>query len=367
MRLAIQRLACVLALLLLTGQAARAEAPFYVIEDNDFLGPGGSDIQSTLPLLANPAVTLLGLTVVTGDGWENAEAANILRFLEIAGRTDVPVAEGAVYPLVNTVARMREWERRFGTIPWKGAWGGTGSIDAAPATEPPIGPLPAGAPRTHAIAEPAALFLIRQVHLHPHQVTIVEAGPMTNLALAIRLDPTFTATAKQLVFMGGLIDTNMAAVTGNANFASDFNILFDPEAAHIVLTADWPRIVSLGNVSGSVMMTPALMDRIAAVRTPVTEYLERYFASLPLWDEMATAVAVNPALVTRSVDAYMDVDLTDGMDYGHAHVWPEALAPKDRGMRRVTIVQAIDTSRFLDGFVRDAQSTRAGPAAGPHH
>ena len=360
----IRRPGCVLALLLLTvfaGNTARAAEPFYVIEDNDFLGPGGSDIQSTLPLLANPAVTLLGLTVVTGDGWENTEAATILRFLEIAGRTDVPVADGAVYPLVNSLARMRERERRFGRLPWKGAWGGTGSADDVPATEPPIGPLPAGAPHTHSIAEPAALFLIRQVHAHPHQVTIIEAGPMTNLALAIRLDPSFAATARQLVFMGALIDTDMMAVTGDANFASDFNILFDPEAAHIVLTADWPKIVSLGTVSNGVVMTHKLMDWIAEVRTPVTTYLRQYFVALPLWDEMAAAVAVDPSLVTRSVDAYMDVDLTDGMDYGHARVWPEALAPKGVGLRRVTIVQAINTRRFIDGFVLDARSVTAGP------
>jgi len=337
--------------------AARAAAPVYVIEDNDFLGPGGSDLQSVLPLLANPDVTLLGLTVATGDAWENAEAAHILRFLEIAGRPDVPVADGAVYPLLNSVARMKNWEHRFGLIPWKGAWGGLGSIDSVPATEPPVGKLEAGAPRIRTIAEPAALFLIRQVHAHPHQVTIVEAGPMTNLALAIRLDPTFASTAKQLVFMGALIDRNMMAVTGNADWASDFNLIFDPEAAHIVLTADWPRIVSLGNVSDGVMMTHALMDRIAAVKTPLTSYLKQYFAPLPLWDEMAGAVAVDPSLVTKSVDAYMDVDLTDGANYGHAHVWSATLAPKDMGLRPVTIVQEIDTKRFVDGFVKDAQFT----------
>jgi hypothetical protein len=55
------------------------------------------------------------------------------------------------------------------------------------------------------------------------------------------------------------------------------------------------------------------------------------------------------------VDALMDVDLTDGVNYGHAHVWTEALAPKGMGLRRVTIVQDIDTDRFVAGFVRDAQ------------
>ena len=352
-----------LAAILLTAAspAARAAEPIYVIEDNDFLGPGGSDVQSVLPLLANPAVTLLGLTVATGDGWENAEAAHILRFLEIAGRPDVPVADGAAYPLVNSVARMRQREQRFGPIPWKGAWGGVGPIEGTPSVEPPVGRLDEGAPRIRTVAEPAATFLIRQVHAHPHQVTIVEAGPMTNLALAIRLDPSFAATARQLVFMGALIDRDMMAATGNANWASDFNLLFDPEAAHIVLTADWPRIVSLGNVSDGVVMTHGLMDRIAAVRTPVTSYLKRYMAPLPLWDEMAAAVAVDPSLVTRSVDAYMDVDLTDGMNYGRAHVWSAALVPKAMGLRPVTIVQDIDTRRFVDGFVQDAQFRPANP------
>jgi inosine-uridine nucleoside N-ribohydrolase len=347
----------VLALLLATGGAgaARAAEPNLIIEDNDFLGPGGSDLQAVLPLLADPNVRLLGLTVAIGDGWENAEAAHVLRFLEIAGRSDVPVADGAVLPLVNSVARMKAWEQRFGPIPWKGAWGGLGSIDGVPATQPPVGTLPEGAAHTHTVGEPAALFLIRQVHAHPHQVTIVEVGPMTNLALAIRLDPSFAATAKQLVFMGALIDRNMMAVTGNADWASDFNFIFDPEAAHIVLTADWPKIVSLGNVSDGVMMTPALMDRITAVKTPLTDYLRRFQAPLPLWDEMAAAVAADPSLITKSVDALMDVDLADGVNYGHAHVWSAALAPKGMGLRPVTVVQDIDTKRFVDGFVKDAQ------------
>ncbi|MBE7212588.1 MAG: nucleoside hydrolase, partial [Gluconacetobacter diazotrophicus] len=213
------------------------------------------------------------------------------------------------------------------------------------------------------------LFLIRAVRAHPHQVTIVEAGPMTNLALAIRLDPEFAGLAKQLVFMGALIDTNMEAVTGSANFASDFNLIFDPEAAHIVLTAPWARIVALGDVSNGVATTPQLMDRIATVRTPVTTYLKRYQAPLPLWDEMAAAVAVDPALVTRSVPAMMDVDLSDGMNYGHARIWAPALAPKGLGPRPVVVVTAIDRDRFVERFVRDAQAVGprgAGTTAAAH-
>ena len=338
---------------------AAAAAPQLVIEDNDFLGPGGSDIQSTIPLLADPGVSLLGFTVVVGDAWENAESAHLRRFLEIVQRSDVPVMDGATLPLVNSVARMRLWQQAYGAIPWKGAWGGIGSIEHVPDSQPPVPALKEGAPTIAASHERAADFLIRAVHAHPHQVTIVAAGPLTNLALAIRLDPSFAATARKLVFMGALIDTDMQSVTGNADYASDFNMIFDPEAAHIVLTADWPQVVSVGNVSNDVMMTRALMSRIAARHDAVTAYLQRYQAPLPMWDEMAAAVAIDPSLVTHSVTALMDVDTSPGVTYGHAYIWPTRLAPKAQGLRPVMIVQAIDVPRFLDRFVEQAQRLAA--------
>ncbi|EHH68988.1 nucleoside hydrolase [Gluconobacter morbifer] len=341
----------------LTGLAAAASAaPAYFIQDNDYLGPGGSDIQSIIPLLNRPGVELLGATVTMGDDWENAESAHIRRFLEIAHQTQVPVADGATLPLVNSVAATRLREQQFGIVPWKGAWGGTGSIAHVPATQPPLGDMPDGRPHLAADPLPAALFLIRAVHAHPHQVTIVATGPLTNLALAIRLDPTFAETARQLVFMGGLLDSSMMSVTGNANYASDFNMITDPEAAHITLTAPWPSITCVGNVSNDIMMTHDLMDRIDSHHTPVTDYLKRFYAALPLWDELTSAIAVDPTLVTKSVTAYMDIDTRDGMDYGHAHVWPDSTAPKGMGLRKVKIVQSVDTTRFLNAFVTQAQN-----------
>ncbi|WP_428395293.1 nucleoside hydrolase [Lichenicoccus sp.] len=355
----------VAALLLLASLSPRVAAAGrpaqLVIEDNDFLGPGGSDLQSTIPLLGDRNVRVLGFTVVVGDAWENAASAHLRRFLEIAGRGDVPVFDGATLPLLDSVARMRVWEAQYGTIPWKGAWGGVGSIKGVPDSQPPVPTLPEGAPHLAASSERAADFLIRAVHAHPHQVSIVAAGPLTNLALAVRLDPSFAQAARQLVFMGGLLDTSMESVTGNADYASDFNMIFDPEAAHIVLTADWPRIVSVGNVSNSLMMTKALMARVAATHTPLTAYLRQYYQALPMWDEMTAAVAVDPSLVTRSVVARLDIDTSHGMDYGHAHVWPPSLAPKAMDLRPVVIVQAIDTTRFLDSLVHEAQAIGRNP------
>ncbi|PYD75710.1 nucleoside hydrolase [Novacetimonas pomaceti] len=339
-----------------SGAAPSPTGPELVIEDNDFLGPGGSDQQSIIPLLFNPHVRVLGFTVVSGDGWENAESAHLRRFLEIIGRTDVPVADGAVYPLVNTVAALREHEHQFGTIPWKGAWGGLGAIDSTPDQQPPLPPLKEGMPHMRAVTQSAAQFLIEQVHAHPHQVTIVAAGPLTNLALAIRLDPTFAETAKKLIFMGGMLDTSMMSVTGNADFASDFNMIFDPEAAHIALTAPWASVTVVGSVSNDLMMSRDYLSRITRKATPMTRYLAQYYEPLPMWDELTSAIAAEPSLVTSSVDAFMDIDLTHGPNYGHAYVWPEQLAPKKQGVRLVHIVRGVDATRFRDIFAQEAQS-----------
>src|ERR1700753_3337847 len=91
---------CLVALAaLLPSGAAQGAEPRLVIEDNDYLGPVGSDMESALILLANPSVKVLGFTVVTGDAWRDEEAQALLRYLEIAGAADVPVYPGAVFPL----------------------------------------------------------------------------------------------------------------------------------------------------------------------------------------------------------------------------------------------------------------------------
>jgi inosine-uridine nucleoside N-ribohydrolase len=348
-----------LSLAFLLSHPAAAD-PRLFIEDNDFLGPGGSDIQSILPLITNPDISVLGFTVVSGDGWCDEETAYLLRFLEVAHRTQIPVYKGAVFPLINSLSRMRAWEAMYGKIPWKGAWN-----DPNPHPEPgqtfhPDNPWlipdnPSGNPATKPASGSAVSFLIAQVHRHPHQITILAAGPMTNLALAIRIDPSFAGLAKELIFMGGMIDGNLRQVTDDADDFSDFNILFDPEAAHIVLTAPWAHITSLGNVTNETRMTPALVARMVAVRTPVTAYLAKYASHLPLWDEMAAEVAVDPSLVTQKVDALMDVDLSPGMHYGWMRVWPREIAPH-QGERMVTIIQQVDLKRFYDQFIKAAQA-----------
>jgi len=337
--------------------APASAAPRLFIEDNDFLGPAGSNVQSVLPLITNPGIRVVGFTVVTGDGWCDEEAAYLLRFLEIAKRPDLPVIKGAVFPLINTPSRMYAWEKLYGTLLWKGAWNTQAKPDYVPHADKPffIPAMPEGPPTTPPGRGSAADFLIAQVHRYPHQVTILAAGPLTNLALAIRLDPDFAGLAKALVLMGGMLDNNVLQVTDNTNFYTDFNFIFDPEAAHIVLTAPWPHVTVLGSVTNTSLLSPGLVARMLQVKTPITTFLAKYAHPFPLWDEMAAAVAADPSLITKHLTARMDVDTDFGMHYGQARIWPDQTAP-NQGERPVTIVQDVDLNRFYDSFIKAAQA-----------
>jgi inosine-uridine nucleoside N-ribohydrolase len=105
-----------------------------------------------------------------------------------------------------------------------------------------VPPLKEGTPAIKAADEDAAHFLIRMLHKYPHQVTIYEGGPMTNLALAISLDPEFAELAEELVFMGGSLNPETSDPEFVSNPRHEFNFWFDPEAAEIVLRAHWRKI-----------------------------------------------------------------------------------------------------------------------------
>ena len=322
-----------------------------IIIDQDAAGPAGTDQQSILLLIQSPQTEVLGVTVVTGDGWLKDEVAHTLRMLELIGRTDIPVVVGAEYPLVRRKDETELWEQQYGVIPWLGAW--TPRLYHPPDQ---LGDMPEGKPTTKPLDEDAAHFLVRMVRKYPHEITIYAGGPMTNLALAIAIDPEFASLAKELVFMGGSLNPT----TDDPEFVNtprhEFNLWFDPEAAHAVLRASWKKIVcTTVDISVKTRLTQELIHRVKAGSSPAAKYVGTYARLLGkynyLWDELAALAWLDPSLITAKDSRYLDVDLSRGAEYGNTLSWSEHDKPKVVGPASEIQVD-LDTQKFYDEFVQ---------------
>jgi inosine-uridine nucleoside N-ribohydrolase len=313
-------------------------------------------MQTLLMMIQSPQVEVLGITVVSGDQWRDEEVAHTLRLLEIIGRTDIPVVPGAVFPLVRRREESQLWQERYGKVAYAGAWD-----DRWWHEQFVVPPLPEGNPASKPADEDAAHFLIRMVHKYPHEVTIYEGGPMTNLALAISIDPQFAELAEELVFMGGSLTPH----TNNPEFANtprhEFNFWFDPEAAQIVLRAPWKKMVCTPtDISIKTHLTPAITKQIEASGTALARYVARFAMFTPgadiMWDEIAAAAWIDPSLITGRESRYMEVDLDRGAGYGNTLTWTAKDKPKPAG-QLVEIQTDLDLERFYKMFVSSMSAT----------
>jgi purine nucleosidase len=342
--IAVLLLACVF------GWSQQASGKRKVIIDQDAAGPGGTDQQSILLLVQSPQTEVLGVTVVTGDAWLKEEVAHTLRLLEIIGRTDIPVVPGAEYPLVRRKDDTELWERQYGSVPWVGAW-----TPRRYHAADDLGEMPEGKPAFKPLDEDAAHFLVRMVRKYPHEITIYEGGPMTNLALAISIDPEFAELAKELVFMGGSLNPK----TDDPEFVNaprhEFNLWFDPEAAHVVLMAPWKKIIcTTVDISVKTRLTQELIDRVKAGNTPAARYVGSYSRVSGkynyLWDELAALAWLDPSLITAKDTRYLDIDLSRGAGYGDTLSWTERDKPMIVGPPAEIQVD-LDTEKFYGMFV----------------
>src|ERR1700736_5133756 len=321
-----------------------------IIIDQDAAGPAGTDLQSTLLLIQSRQTEVLGITVVTGDQWLKAEVSHTLRMLEIIGRTDIPVVEGAEYPLVRRKEETELWEQQYGSFAWLGAW--TPRLYHPPDQ---LGDMPEGKPSTKPTDEDAAHFLVQRVRRFPNQVTIYAGGPMTNLALAISIDPEFPRLVKELVFMGASLNHQTTDPEFFNTPRHEFNLWFDPEAAHIMLRAPWKKIVcTTVDVSVKTRMTQALIDKIKAGDSPAARYVGKYARLWGeynyLWDELAAAAWLDPSLITKKEMRYMDIDLDRGANYGNILTWTDREKPKIE-VQPVEIQVDVDRERFYGMFL----------------
>lgn len=186
--------------------------------------PGVDDALALLMAFADPNHRLLGLTIAAGNVGLRHTVANALKLCEVAG-IDVPVHAGCPVPLLHAAEDAAYVHGRDG-------FGDTGYAPAA-----------RGADSEHAV-----LAILRHAREQSGRLLLVTLGPLTNLALALRLDPELPSRIGRLVVMGGAVTGQ-----GNTSVPAEFNIAFDPEAAAIVFDAfpafdlvDWEAVLRHG-------------------------------------------------------------------------------------------------------------------------
>jgi purine nucleosidase len=333
-----------------------------VIIDEDCDGPGGTCTQAVLALIQSFETDVLGITIVTGDAWRDEEVLHTLRLLEIIGRTDIPVVPGATFPLVNSKEFIARWETLYGKLVYQGAWNYASRHPVHGPAEIP--PMPEGAPTTKASTEDAAHFLLRLVHKYPHQVTIYEGGPLTNLALAQSIDPEFASLAKELILMGGSLNPQTDDPEFTLTPRHEFNLWMDPEASRIVLHAPWPRIVvTTVDISLKTKMDQDLISQIGKSKYPAGQYTAKYAEGNYLWDEIASVAWLDPSIITKWKKLYFDVSIDHGPSYGDTIVWTEDTRPH-MGERMAEIQDDLDKPKFYKEFVD--LLTRPTPLATNH-
>jgi inosine-uridine nucleoside N-ribohydrolase len=217
--------------------------PTKIIIDTD---PGVDDAMAILFALKSPELDVLGLTTIFGNVYTDLATQNALRLVELAGRPDIPVASGAELPLrvsLDGIADFVHGRDGLGNINW---------------------PLPRG----RAIHRSAAQFIVDTVLAHPGQVTLVPIGPLTNLALALALEPRLPQYVAQVVLMGGA-----ALVNGNVTPAAEANIINDPHAADIVFTAGWPVTMVGLDVTMQTIMTDAYLADLKASGSAIAGFI----------------------------------------------------------------------------------------------
>ncbi|MBX2824225.1 MAG: nucleoside hydrolase [Gammaproteobacteria bacterium] len=203
-----------------------------IIIDTD---PGIDDAQAIAFALAHPDLDLVGLTTIFGNVDVELATRNALLISELFNAAELPVARGAAVPLVQD--RLPAPDFVHGTD-------GLGNLD-----------LPASG-RTPDKLE-AAGFIVEMAKRYPGEITLVAVGPLTNIALAVELDPGLPDRLHELVIMGGTLRE-----PGNVSPVSEANFLNDPHAADRVLAHDWPATIIGLDVTHRILLTDTDLSQL---------------------------------------------------------------------------------------------------------
>jgi inosine-uridine nucleoside N-ribohydrolase len=328
------RIAAALILLFVSSSltTAAADQPERIIFDTDS-GLFGDDGASLVMLARSPGkVSIAGITVVSGNVWAPQGAVYMFHILDLLKRNEVPLYMGAQMPLVHSSGMSSEENRRWGPLEFDGAFGQPFPTSAK-ALMPPFG---GKFSRLSARPQNAVDFLIETIDRNPGRITVLGLGPLTNLAMAIRLRPDIESKIGRLMLMGGSVH-----VPGNASKDAEFNFWFDPEAAQIVMRSKIPVKIMFGlDICNQARITRALFNEIVAAKTPITRlYAEdlgnRYpgfykKADAPpayMWDAVTAAYLIDSSIVTRSETMYLDIKTQFSKSYGAVTKLDRKIAP----------------------------------------
>ena len=296
--------------------------------------PGHDDAIAMILAHGSPEIELVAVTTVHGNQSIEKVTRNALAVATMAGITGVPFAAGAHRPLVR-IPEVAD------------------SIHGESGLDGPTLPAPAfAADERHAVD-----LIIDTIMGHePGEVTLVPTGALTNIALAVRKEPRIVSRVREVVLMGG------GYHGGNWSAAAEFNIVIDPEAAHIVFNEPWKLTMVGLDVTHQALATPEVVAAIAAVGTPTSRFVVElldFFAQTyrdaqgfdfpPVHDPCAVALVIDPT-VMDVVRVPLDIELTGTLTLGMTVADFRAEAPADCTTHAAT---HLDHARFW-GLIVDA-------------
>jgi purine nucleosidase len=295
--------------------------PTELIIDTD---AGIDDSQAIMLALGHSDVELAAITTLSGNVHVDKVTRNVRTVLDIMGRS-VPVYRGADRPLVQPHLDAEEFMGRDG-----------------------LGDVGFPEPRSKIEDEHAVLALIRMAAANPGHYTLMCIGPLTNVALAIRLDPNFPNNIGRFLFMGGAYEAR-----GNTKIVSEFNIHFDPEAAAVVLSEfpystmiSWELSVNYGipwaEFDPLYARKGKKVEFFCAINRFLENVMKKYdYTGMAMPDQLTAAVAADPSLILERTEAHVQVELAGALTRGQTIVdW------RGRTKPQVNIVTKIDKERF---------------------
>jgi purine nucleosidase len=267
--------------------------------------PGHDDAIAILLAHGTPNVELAAITTVAGNQVLDKVTYNAQRVATLAGALDVPIAAGSAAPLMRE--QLTDGEVEAGSVH------GRSGLDGPALPEPgqQLDPRPA-----------AQLIVDVVMAAEPGEITLVPTGPLTNIALAMRLEPKIIDRVHEVVLMGG------AYLQGNVTPAAEFNIIADPEAAAAVFAASWTVTMVGLDLTHQALATPDVKERIRALGTPVSqvvvEWLDFFGGTYhavwkmphpPIHDACAVARVADPDIVEVQ-EAFIVVETKGEWTYG---------------------------------------------------